>query len=42
VNNLTNETAFTGGTGLQTVPTYVSGRYVARPRTFGGDTHYRF
>jgi iron complex outermembrane recepter protein len=42
VNNVTNETAFTGGTGPQTVSSPVSGRYVARPRTVGAALHYNF
>jgi iron complex outermembrane recepter protein len=42
VNNVTNETAFTGGSGPQTVPTPFAGRYVTRPRTFGAGLHYSF
>ena len=42
VNNLTNDTAYSGATGPQTVATTFSGRYVTRPRTYGVGIHYRF
>lgn len=42
VNNVTNDTAFTGGIGIQVTPSPVQGRYVTRPRTWGAALHYKF
>jgi iron complex outermembrane recepter protein len=42
VNNFTNDTAFTGGTGVQVTPSPIQGRYVTRPRTWGAALHYKF
>jgi iron complex outermembrane receptor protein len=42
VNNVTDATAYNGGIGAQAVSTVFSGRYVARPRTFGLGLHYHF
>jgi iron complex outermembrane recepter protein len=42
VNNITNETGYSGSIGIQKIPTHVSGRYVARPRTYGLGLHYKF
>ena len=42
VNNVTNDVGYSGGTGTQSAPTLFSGRYVARPRTYGIGVHYKF
>jgi outer membrane receptor protein involved in Fe transport len=42
VNNLTNETAYSGAFGPQAIPWVFAGRDVLRPRTFGMRLHYQF
>jgi outer membrane receptor protein involved in Fe transport len=43
INNLTNETVYSGGYGpLQTHPSIFQERYVGRPRTYGLGLHYQW
>jgi outer membrane receptor protein involved in Fe transport len=43
VNNLTNETVYSGGFGsLQTMPSLFQERFVGRPRTYGVGLHYKW
>jgi outer membrane receptor protein involved in Fe transport len=42
VRNLTNETGYSGGLGIQTLTNSFAGRYVLRPRTWGVGLNYSF
>jgi len=43
INNLTNETVYSGGYGTgQTAPNLFQERYVGRPRTYGVGLHYKW
>jgi len=42
VNNITSNTAYTGGANVQTVPNPFAYRDVARPRTVGLTLHYKY